>query len=506
MKNEKNKILSTTYAKLSEILILVSSQIIIVPLILSKWDPNMLGIWYILLSTTQLIQLLNLSQHSYLYNKAFILNKKNKKQINKDIFSAIPISIVISLLIILLLLISNKYNFFSNILNIDQSFSQSFNLSIIYLSFVYLTTFSYGTFFYGPFSVYGYYDTYAWLKVVRIFCVSFLPSISIYLGADFILAVYVLIFSEIFSFIIFAIYSIKFFQKLSFKIYKPNFEDGISDFISSLLIFINFVIEYIKNIGFRIIVASIFSPLVVSYFVTTRIITNFIKYIIDGLRDPFHPKLMNSLKKKDEKNVLLIIEFYWHISFVLLCPLAIILQIVLPYIFEIWTYDKIVFMPFLFSFLMMSVLINSIYIPFDMILKGLNKNKSILKISIAAICILFFLIVFFIDSDSFVFIGLVILISEIFVFIGLSYFTIKILLKRKINFNFSLYFLIVLNTINYCAILFVIAYFNINKEIFIYFIFSQLLFIYKFNNLSSISLTQILRYKFKKLQFKKIQK
>ena len=58
---------------------------------------------------------------------------------------------------------------------------------------------------------------------------------------------------------------------------------------------------------------------------------------------------MNSLKKKDEKNVLLIIEFYWHISFVLLCPLAIILQIVLPYIFEIWTYDKIVFMPFLFA-------------------------------------------------------------------------------------------------------------------------------------------------------------
>ena len=76
MRNELNKVLSTGYAKITEIFLLVLGQILIIPLILSSWDANLLGLWFTLIATFQLIQLINLSHQVYLYNRAFIFNRK----------------------------------------------------------------------------------------------------------------------------------------------------------------------------------------------------------------------------------------------------------------------------------------------------------------------------------------------------------------------------------------------------------------------------------------------
>ena len=55
------------------------------------------------------------------------------------------------------------------------------------------------------------------------------------------------------------------------------------------------------------------------------------------------------------------------------------MQFFLPLIFEIWTLNKIQFQPVLFSLLLMSLLFYPLYLPLDMILRGFNENKKILK-------------------------------------------------------------------------------------------------------------------------------
>ena len=494
MRNELNKVLSTGYAKITEIFLLVLGQILIIPLILSSWDANLLGLWFTLIATFQLIQLINLSHQVYLYNRAFIFNRKNKIKINQDIFSAIPISLVISFLVVIFLLISFKFNIFGTLLNMDKIYLDDFNLGIIYLSILYFFTYSYGTFFYGPFSVFGYYAIYAWFKVLRAICSSFFPAICIYFGANFLEAVYALIFSELLTFIIIAIYSKKIFNKLSFKFYKPNLKKGLNILISSSLILINYLIDFSKNMGLRIILAIIFSPLLVSYFVVLRIITNFIKFSMDSLRDPLHPKLMNSFQAKNKKNTLLIIEFYWLVSIFLLCPMVVLIQIIMPYFFDVWTLDKLEFQPRLFSLLITSTLFYSVYLPFDMILKGLNENKKILYGSITSAIIFLFLILILFKYYSLVSVGFAILISEIFLLTLYSYYIRNLFLNKKIIFNYKLLILTILFIINTCFITIFITYTGYTHKLFAYFLFSQVFLIFNAKKICSSELIEIFKY------------
>ena len=114
MKKEINKIYSTTLANWLQIILIVIGNLLFIPLILHSWDANLLGVWMILISLTQLIPLITFSHQSYLFNRAFILNTKKKVIINKEIISAIPIAIFFYLIIILFLYFSFNYNFLSN--------------------------------------------------------------------------------------------------------------------------------------------------------------------------------------------------------------------------------------------------------------------------------------------------------------------------------------------------------------------------------------------------------
>ena len=81
---------------------------------------------------------------------------------------------------------------------------------------------------------------------------------------------------------------------------------------------------------------------------------------------------MNSLKKNKKVDTLNFIEIYWLISLFIFCPLLILIQYILPYVFQYWTLDKIQFQPELFSLLIMSLLFYSLYVPFDIILRGFS--------------------------------------------------------------------------------------------------------------------------------------
>ena len=78
MQSDTYKIFHTALASWFQIVMLVISNILKIPLILHKWDPELLGLWLILISLTQLTSIINLSHQTYLYNRCFTLNIKNK--------------------------------------------------------------------------------------------------------------------------------------------------------------------------------------------------------------------------------------------------------------------------------------------------------------------------------------------------------------------------------------------------------------------------------------------
>ena len=488
MKKETKKILSITLANWSQILLIVMGNLLLIPLILHSWSADLLGIWMILISVNQLIQILTFSHQSYIFNRAFILTSKKKFLINREIISAIPISIIILSTLILCLLLIDEHSI-SKILNIENNYSLNFKTGIIYLSISYLFTFAYSHFFSGIIAVKGYLHSLSWFKLLRSFLNLFIPAIAIYFGSNFIEAVYFLILSELISFIPLFIFVLNKLKKFSFKIYKFDISNGIKTFTKSLVIVLNNIVDFFKNIGLRLILASIFSPLYVSYFVTLRIISNFIKFSIDSFREPLFPQIMNSLKKNKKNNALNFIEIYWLISLFIFCPLLIAIQYTLPYVFQYWTLDKIQFQPELFSLLIMSLLFYSLYVPFDIILRGFNENIKILKISISTIFI--FMVSFFIllKIFSFLSIGIAILLSEIFTLILYFIFIKNFLEIKKIKLNTNFFIFSNLYIVNTCIILFVIAINKLSILILLYFVLSFILLIYFINSISSKNTT-----------------
>ena len=472
MKQEANKILSTTLANWLQIILIVVGNLLIIPLILNSWDVNLLGIWMIMISLSQFIIVVNFSHQSYLFNSAFILGVKKKILINKEIISAIPISLFFCILLIFFLFISYKFNFLSNLLNIDNDYSKQFNLSILYLAITYLVTYCYGHFFSGIISVTGYLHIFAWAKFLRSFLNLIMPAFAIYFGFEFVEAVYVLIISEFLSFVPLLIFVLNQLKKLRFKIYKPNIINGLKLFKSSLLILVNNLIDFTKNIGLRLILTGILSPVYVSYFVTLRMISNFVKFFIDSLREPFFPKIMSSFKRNKKKDVISLIEFYWLISLFIICPLLILTQFFLPFVFDVWTLGKINFHPVLFSLLIMGVLIYSLYVPFDIILRGFNENKKILKISLFSITMFLMTLFLLINIFSFTSIGISILITEVLTLLLYLHFIRKFLKKKKIHLNLFFFKISNLFILNTCIILFLIAIYDLDLELILYFIFT----------------------------------
>ena len=497
MQSDTYKIFHTALASWFQIVMLVISNILIIPLILHKWDPELLGLWLILISLTQLTSIINLSHQTYLYNRCFTLNIKNKKLINKELLSAIPISLLISLSVIVVLIIFYKFDILIDLLNINKEYSEIFNISIIYLSVFYFFSYSYGNFLPGPFSAFGHYHVYAWIKVFRTFINSFVPAIAIFLGASFIEAVYFLILSEIISFIIHIFFSLKYFVKFSFKFLKPNINLGLNQFKLSFFILINSIIDFIKNIGLRLILTTVFSPLSVSYFVTLRIITNFIKFSIDSLRDPLFPKLMTSFENNQKKNILLLIETYWIINIVIVSPILIISQILAPFFFEYWTLNKIKFQPYLFNFLIMSLLFYSINLPFDMILKGFNKNKKILTINLFSVLIFLISFLILINFYSLVSVGIAIFISEIsamfFYFINIK----KFLKDKKIKINERFFYLTLFIIIHTCLLISLATIIDVSIVFYLYTLITFVIFIFNIKRLSSKKTSNLLKMKFK---------
>jgi len=302
-----------------------------------------------------------------------------------------------------------------------------------------------------------------------------MPAIAIYFGASFLEAVYILILSEFLSYLPLMLFLLNTLRKLSFKIYKPDFVNGLKSFNSSLIILINNLTDFAKNIGLRLILAVIFSPIYVSYFVSLRIISNFVRFSIDSLREPFFPIIMNSFKRKKNNDIISLIELYWLISLFIICPALILMQLFIPFIFEIWTLDKIQFQPALFSLLLMSLLFYPLYVPFDIILRGFNENKKILKISLTIIFVFFISFIVLIKFYSFISIGISILLSEICAMILYLSFAKQFLIKKKIKLNLILFNFSNLFIFNTCFVLFLIANTDSDLLVFLYFIFSYII-------------------------------
>jgi len=446
-----NKIYLTLFSKWFEIIILIFFNILSVTVILSKWSVEEYGIWLLFQIVYGVLYLPNMSLSEYVYNENFKKGKNNKKSIFLNIFSALPFAIINSLLIILLLLIDKNFLFSNNLLNIPKFFNKEWNLILIIFSIIILFTSTIVNFFNQYLSLSGYYPHFSWLLTVRRTTLLIIPLILIFFfnfdlfNSIISLAVIDIMYYLTNYFIIFKLIRKKI--KLKFDFFR-----GFNFFKNSLIILLKNLIENLSGPGIRIIISFIYNPITVVIFSAMRTIANIFRQITDGLRDFLIPEFSEIFIKKKIKVFQLYLEIYLTILIFLFFPTMIILQFFTPKLFDLWTLGKIVFDDKLFLILNSAVLIYSTSFPLKIILQSKNLIYFNLKLSILYIIIVITFI-WIANLKSVIFlIGIGILCSEFINFFIIINKSKKILSKDKMQINFRIFYICLLN-------LFFISYF-----------------------------------------------
>ena len=233
---------------------------------------------------------------------------------------------------------------------------------------------------------------------------------------------------------------------------KFDFFRGFNFFKNSLIILLKNLIENLSGPGIRIIISFIYNPITVVIFSAMRTIANIFRQITDGLRDFLIPEFSEIFIKKKIKVFQLYLEIYLTILIFLFFPTMIILQFFTPKLFDLWTLGKIVFDDKLFLILNSAVLIYSTSFPLKIILQSKNLIYFNLKLSILYIIIVITFI-WIANLKSVIFlIGIGILCSEFINFFIIINKSKKILSKDKMQINFRIFYICLLN-------LFFISYF-----------------------------------------------
>ena len=379
--NTFKKIIFTATASWSNSALLIVSNIATVPLILSKWSPEIFGIWLLIHAFRGTVGLPILAHQEYVFHENLKLGAKNIRKISEHIFSAIPFGVALSLLIIGLLFIDFNFSFFSNLFNIPNAFIKEWNLAIVFFAITALATSGVSGFFINALAVLGYYPLVAWANFLRSLFSTLVPVGFIFLfNINFFEACLILMLVDI---IFFGFYYIVIFYILKsnkFFFTKFNYTIGFNQFSSSFLVLIRFIFQNVTSDGIRFLIVLLFNPIALVMFSTIRTISNVIRKGLESIYHSFVPETMNALAKKNFKKFNSAFELYFLFLLIFIYPGVTIAHFVAPSFFTFWTLGKIEFNESLFLLLNFSVLATSLSMPFLAILVANNLNKNILKI------------------------------------------------------------------------------------------------------------------------------
>ena len=461
--NTFKKIIFTATASWSNSALLIVSNIATVPLILSKWSPEIFGIWLLIQAFRGTVGLPILAHQEYVFHENLKLGAKNIRKISEHIFSAIPFGVALSLLIIGLLFIDFNFSFFSNLFNIPNAFIKEWNLAIVFFAITALATSGVSGFFINALAVLGYYPLVAWANFLRSLFSTLVPVGFIFLfNINFFEACLILMLVDI---IFFGFYYIVIFYILKsnkFFFTKFNYTIGFNQFSSSFLVLIRFIFQNVTSDGIRFLIVLLFNPIALVMFSTIRTISNVIRKGLESIYHSFVPETMNALAEKNFKKFNSAFELYFLFLLIFIYPGVTIAHFVAPSFFTFWTLGKIEFNESLFLLLNFSVLATSLSMPFLAILVANNLNKNILKIMTASL--IFFAITI---AASYKIIGILsvalalfvyeLVMSMLIIYCALYFFrSVKIIFFTKFLFFFLLMLIYSMANI----------FFIVNKEFF----------------------------------------
>jgi hypothetical protein len=165
-----------------------------------------------------------------------------------------------------------------------------------------------------------------------------------------------------------------------FKIFlhKVNIPDALQFMKNSFSLNSSFLIERAYDTGLNLVIVRLFNTSVLPVFTTSRVLTNIFYRICWVIVIPLFPDIQKRFALKDSEYVIEKIKLFWSFVSVFIIFSVTVSLPFLPYIYSVWTHNKLGFNIYIVCFLFMAVSFQNFGMIINEFFKKTNFSKQIL--------------------------------------------------------------------------------------------------------------------------------
>jgi O-antigen/teichoic acid export membrane protein len=385
------QILSASFASWIGIFANIIIQIALVPVYLSYWGTETYGLWLIFLS---IWSILIITYNGYQIYVGFEVIKvaDKKPEVNIIMSSTMIIAMGISILLVFISLMFWKYDT-GILLGLSVEMASLLGQLLIIYSAALLVSGSFHGVIEKWLIPYGFNPYFSWFRTGRLVINNLVAVIAVSNGLDILDTVFIVALSDILMFWLSSWFLIKVLRKNELG-WSNNFSLmlGLSYLKGASYLMLKYLLDSIRNVGLRIFLAPSLSVTQIAQFTTLRTPSNIVMQGANSLAFAIQPELMGAIRDKELDKVFVLNTFIWLLISFLIIPFVFILQLVMPFFFEVWTLGKLSFDKEVFTVFSIIVVIYTLYLPLESIVKGNNLVKKQVFISALAALLLVILI------------------------------------------------------------------------------------------------------------------
>lgn len=381
------RFVSGSAASWTRLLVAMVTQIALVPVFLSHWSVDQYGCWLVILSISGLASLFSIGHQTFLEYEFLRIGEKKPQLLALLFYSSIPFALLLCLLELALVSGAILLGMFDWVFDskgtLDRSLLIEAFWALIIYSVAWLLTTSIGGLAGRLVSPFGYLPRFAWWGVALALSTALASAAAVYAGAGLLDTAL-------------AVAAVNFMVNIPIHIdlwrlcklhqlnpVKPDWLLGSRVVIRSMALVIGNVLDNLRQQGIRIFLSSIVGLSEMTAFSTTRTLSNVSLQGIGTVTNPLMPDLMRYLRERDEPRMCSVIGFILFSTVILLAPVLVFLQLIMPEIFLLWTRGKIDFDATLFGLFSISLLFYALARPAFAVINGNNLLKIQLAISVS---------------------------------------------------------------------------------------------------------------------------
>jgi O-antigen/teichoic acid export membrane protein len=380
------RVVSASAAAWAKILLTILTQILLVPVFLTHWPVEEYGCWLIIQTIVSVASLLTASHHQFIGFEFLKVGDKNPEHLRHLYYSALPYAILIGILELLIIAALIYCGFIRTSIDpnqyMDSALWRAASWSLVLYSLFGLTTVSVGGLAQRVVIAYGYFPRMIWWGTGLAIVQALISGIVVALGAHLLMTVFFTVLAGVLVNIPIHFDMWQMFRRHEFHRVKPNWQLGFKNVGRSLAIALGAVLDISRQQGVRVFLGALVGVTQMTEFSTTRTMSNLSLQGIQTVTQPVMPEMMKFLRERDAERTNAIIGFVWFLAVVLLAPVLIAFQLIMPFVYHAWTRGKLTYDPALFGLFSITLLIFSISRPPMAVLQGNNLLKVQLYLSI----------------------------------------------------------------------------------------------------------------------------